>query len=55
MGSLDRPTRRDQIPRTEFIIHFIWKEPTPSDKLRTEAPEEETGGGGGGTGVPPGM
>jgi type IV pilus assembly protein PilM len=43
-------------PRYEFVILFVWKEPTPSDKLRQikliEKPAASTGGGGFGT--PPG-
>ena len=43
------------LQRTEFIVLFVWKEPTPSDALlpqeggteSTEAPAD-TGGGGGG-------
>lgn len=39
-------------PRFEFVVVFVWKEPTPSDKLRPikvieAAPAPEAGGGGG--------
>jgi hypothetical protein len=44
-------------PRFEFVIVFVWKEPTPSDKLRPikkiEAPAAAPLGGPPGGGVPP--
>ena len=40
--------------RTEFVVLFIWKEPTPSDSLRGEdAPAPTTGAPTGQTGAPP--
>jgi hypothetical protein len=29
-------------PRFEFIVVFVWKEPTPSDKLLSDAPATST-------------
>ena len=50
--------------RTEFVIFFIWKEPTPSDAMRATAgegadpiaasPADATGGGAGLTSTGPG-
>ena len=50
--------------RTEFVIFFIWKEPTPSDAMRAASgegadpgaasPADATGGGGGLTSTGPG-
>ena len=38
------------LTRTEFIILFLWKEPTPSDTLLS--PQEDLSGGMGGGGYP---
>ena len=35
-GATD-PTKKSLAPRTEFIVLFIWKEPTPSDELMMKA------------------
>lgn len=44
-------------PRFEFVVVFVWKEPTPSDKLRkinkVQAQSTTTGTGGGKFGSPP--
>jgi type IV pilus assembly protein PilM len=44
------PAKGTGLKRTEFIVLFCWKEPTPSDKLMPEPPPPETGGGAGGMG-----
>ncbi len=49
---------RPQHPRTEFVVLFIWKEPTPSDDLvhlnEDTGPASGGGPGGGMTGMPGG-
>lgn len=37
-------------PRFEFVVVFVWKEPTPSDKLRQSKAKESTEAGSGGSG-----
>jgi hypothetical protein len=39
--------KKARVIRTEFIILFIWKEPTPSDQLRTVTDETPAAGSGG--------
>jgi hypothetical protein len=39
--------KKARVNRTEFIIVFVWKEPTPSDELRTIQEEVSTGSTGG--------
>jgi hypothetical protein len=40
--------KKARVVRTEFIILFIWKEPTPSDALRTVTDETPAAGSPGG-------
>ena len=52
----DEPEGKKALKRTEFIITFVWKEPTPSDALLPQEASGETaegtteGGGGGSAG-----
>jgi hypothetical protein len=56
-GGADSASRRGAKDRTEFVIFFVWKEPTPSDELLkyVEPTAADTAGGGpGGAGMPGG-
>jgi hypothetical protein len=52
-GSAEASARKGGQPRTEFIIFFVWTEPTNSDGLLklVEPSHAETGGGGGMGGI----
>lgn len=51
VGGSSGDTRKPLHTRTEFIVLFIWREPTPSDALMRDGPASDGGapvGGGGG-------
>jgi type IV pilus assembly protein PilM len=51
-GQADNNAPRSKHTRTDFIVLFLWREPTPSDNLM--APPDDSGGGGGAPAGPAG-
>jgi hypothetical protein len=51
-GETEAKAKKSRVWRTEFIILFVWKEPTPSDALRSVTDEAPAAAGGGGAMMP---